>query len=192
MKWIVIAIIVIVVPYTYVTLRYRKPGPAFRPYEDMKNRANVARLLAAGYQRMPIAAERPADRQRVRDGAEVRATAGGLPEALRSTLVEPPLLPGDIREVIAAPTANTLQPYSILLACTLPDDKQQLAGADLYVREDRLVFTPVFERVDGDLQTRSQEPVVLLTVPAGVLKPGRYEATVVGERSSRAWSLDVK
>ena len=36
-------------PYTILTLRYRKPGPAFQPYEDMKNRTNVARLLSAWF-----------------------------------------------------------------------------------------------------------------------------------------------
>src|SRR5690606_6014035 len=44
MKWVIVAIIAILVPYTFLTLRYRKPGPAFQPYEDMKNQANVTRL----------------------------------------------------------------------------------------------------------------------------------------------------
>ena len=192
MKWIVLAILLAIVPYTVLTLHYRKPGPAFRPYEDMKNRANVARLLAAGYQRIPIHAERPAGDLRAVGDAAVSAAPGGLPPELKSTLVEPLLLPASIHGVTAAATANTLRAYAIQLTCTLPDDTQQLAGADLYVREDRIVITPTLEHVAPDLRTRSRESTVLLTVPAGALKPGRYQVTLVGERASRAWALEVR
>jgi hypothetical protein len=192
MKWIVLAILLAVVPYTVLTLRYRKPGPAFAPYEDMKNRANVARLLAAGYQRIPLPARRPADGAAIAGGAVVTTAAGGLPSDLKSTLVEPVLLPADIVAVTAAPVANTLQDYSVLLTCTLPNDRQQLGGADLYVRGEQLVLTPTFEPVAGNLQTRSRQSAVLLTIPAGALKPGRYQTTLVAERGSRAWPLEVR
>jgi hypothetical protein len=192
MKWIIVAIILIIVPYTVLTLRYRKPGPAFQPYEDMKNRANVSRLLEAGYQRISITAQRPADNDRPRDGAIVTTTTGGLPSELRTTLVEAPLLPAEITRVTAAATTNTLQPYSIQFTCTLPDNKQQLGGADLFIRGETIVITPTFEPVSGDLQTRTRETVVLLTVPAGALKNGNYTVTLAGERSSRSWPLEVK
>lgn len=192
MKWIVLAIILIVVPYTFLTLRYRKAGPAFQPYADLKNRANVSRLLEAGYQRISIAAQRPADGVRPSGGAEISTISGGLPSELRTTLVETPLLPVEIASVTAAPVANTLQPYSIQFTGTLPDDKQHLGGADLFVRGDSLVITPRFEHVSGDLQTRTRNAPVLLTIPAGALKAGRYTVTLVGERSSRSWPLEVK
>lgn len=191
MKWIIVAIILVIVPYTILTLRYRKPGPAFQPYADMKNRTNVARLLSAGYQRIPLPAQRPADRTGVPRGAVVTPAAGGLPDDLRATLVEPLLLPADITNVTTAQRVSTLLPYAIELTCTLPTDKQQLAGADLYVKGEHLVITPTFEHVAGDLLTRSRHAVVLLSVPPGVLKPGRYSVLLVGERSSKTWPLDV-
>ena len=192
MKWIILAIILVIVPYTFLTLRYRKPGPPFRPYEDMKNRVNVSRLLAAGYQRIPIAAQRPADPGHALGGAVITTIDGGLPAELRSTLVEVPLLPAEIISVTAAATANTLQPYVILLSCELPNDKQQLGGAELFIRGESLVLTPTLENVTGDLQTRSRQAAVLLTIAAGALKPGIYTVTVIGERSSRSWPLEVK
>lgn len=192
MKWIVVAIILFAVPYTILTLRYRKPGPAFQPYEDMKSRANVMRLLEAGYQRISLVAQRPADGARAPGGAAVTPLPGGLPSELRSTLVEIPLLPTEILSVAAAPTANPLLPYQIHFTCALPTDNQQLGGADLYVREQQLVIVPTFERVGGDLQTRSRQTVVLLTIPPGALKAGSYTATLVGERGSRSWPLDVR
>ncbi len=192
MKWIAVAIILFAVPYTILTLRYRKPGPAFQPYEDMKSRANVMRLLEAGYQRISLAAQRPADGARATGGAAVTMTAGGLPSELRSTLVETPLLPTEILSVAAAPTANPLLPYQIHFTCTLPTDNQQLGGADLYVREQQMVIVPTFERVGGDLQSRSRQTVVLLTVAPGALKAGNYTVTLLGERSSGRWPLEVR
>ena len=59
MRWIVLAILLFIVPYTYVTLEYRKPNKAFEPYADMKEQANVHRLLDAGYKRVSVRAERP-------------------------------------------------------------------------------------------------------------------------------------
>jgi hypothetical protein len=152
----------------------------------------VARLLSAGYQRIPLPAQRPADRTGGGGGAAVIPAAGGLPADLRSTLVEPPLLPSEILSVTAAPSASTMLPYAIALTCTLPSDKQQLGGADLYVKGETLVIAPTFEHVAGDLLTRSRHAVVLLTVPAGTLKPARYTVLLLGERSSRSWLLEVK
>jgi hypothetical protein len=192
MKWIVLAIVLVAVPYTFLTLRFRKPGPAFQPYEDMKNRANVARLLAAGYQRLPLHAQRPADGARTAGGAAVTTVPGGLPDELRTTLVEPLLLPTEITGVIATPATTTLLPYSVHFTCTLPDDRQQLGGADLYLRVDKLVLAPTFERISGDLLARSQQAAVLLTIPGGTLQPGRYTVTLLGEKSSRSWPLEVK
>lgn len=192
MKWIVLAIVVVIVPYTFLTLRYRKPGPAFQPYEDMRNRANVSRLLSAGYQRIPLAAQRPADPARLAAPTATERTPGGLPPELKSTLVEAPLLPTDIVNVVAPRAANTLQGYPIHFTCTVPDDKQQLAGADLYLKDDSVVIAPTFERIGGELLSRTREPAVFVIVPAGTLKPGTYHITLVAERSSRAWSLEVK
>lgn len=192
MKWIVVVILAVIVPYTFLTVHYRKPGPAYRPYQDMKDRANVLRLLSAGYQRITLTAQRPADPLRGIASAPAAAASGGLPAALRSTLVEPPLLPAEILNVSAAPAVSSVQPYPIQFTCTLPDNKQQLAGAELYVKDDEVFITPDFERLTGGLLTRSRENVILLTVPAGALKPGRYRVTLTGENASRTWVLQVK
>jgi len=192
MKWVLVAILLLIVPYTILTLRYRKPGPAFEPYADLKNRANVSRLLAAGYQRIPIVAQRPAEGGRARGGASILPAPGGVPADLRSTLVEPLQLATEITSVTAAPAAAANQPYAVQIACTLPGDQQQLGGADLYVRGDQLVLAPTFEPTGGGLYARSRQAAVLLTVPAGTLKPGQYTVTLIAERGSRAWPIEVR
>jgi hypothetical protein len=192
MKWIIAAIIVFIVPYTYLTLHYRKPGKAFEPYADIKDRANTLRLLSAGYQRIALEAQRPALPSSDGAAAPTSAAAGGVPAGLRASLIDAPLLPTEILTVNAAPAASTSAAYPIQFTCTLPDNKEQLAGAALYVHAGEIVITPDFEKLSGDLQTRTRENIVLVTVPAGALKPGRYRVTLAGEHASRSWSLQVK
>jgi hypothetical protein len=86
MKWIVVSILLFIPIYTYLTLHYRRPGPAFNPYRDMRDRADVIRLLKAGYQRIAVDAARPAEDAAVEGGASSPAP-GGLPDDLRKTLV---------------------------------------------------------------------------------------------------------
>lgn len=191
MKWIVLAIVVTIVPYTFLTLRYRKPGPAFEPYADMKNRANVIRLLSAGYQRIPLAAQRPSEPMHLGVSGAIFPAPGGVPADLTRTLVDAPLLPLEIVNVQASDSLATGSTYPIQFTCTLPDNKQQLAGAQLYVKEGEIVITPDFETIGGELLARTRENVVLIIVPAGTFKPGSYHVTLAGTRTSRAWTLQV-
>ena len=123
LKWIVVAILAVVAPYTWLTLHYRKSGPAFQPYEDLRRQANVKRLLASGYQRIALSAQRPADRSAVPGGAEARSAPGGLPADLVETLVEPLPLAEEILTVRAAPAVAQLLPYVIELTCRLASDQ---------------------------------------------------------------------
>ena len=191
MKWIVLAIALFVPAYTYLTLHYRRPGPAFRPYQDMRDRADVVRLLKAGYRRVAIDARRPAEWS-PGTGPTTSPAQGGLPEELRKTLVESPLLPLEIDSVSAAPTAVSGIDYQIGLTYTLPDNKRQLSGAHLYERAGEIVIVADFERLDGGLLARTREGFALLTIPPGSLKPGTYRVTLVGERASRSWTLRVR
>jgi hypothetical protein len=191
MKWVLLAIIVVIVPYTYLTLHYRKPGPAFRPYEDTKNRAITIRLLSTGYQRIALDATRPADPLHVGASASSSAVAGGLPSALTGALIDQPLLPISIDSVTAPGSAAAAQPYFIQFTCSLADNKAQLAGGHLYRRDGEIVVVPSFETLASGLLARTRDSTVLLTVPAGALKPGQYLVTLAGSRASRQWTLQV-
>ena len=194
LKWIVVAIVVFIVPYTWLTLKYYKPGKPYEPYEDNKNRANVGRLLDAGYQRIEAAAERPADPGRlgIAATAHVDLTLGGLPDLLGKTLVEPPLLPQEFDAVSAPAEVGAQMAYRISFNCVLPDNKRQFAGADLYLREHSIVIVPRFETIPPDLLARTNQSPVVITVPAGALKPGQYTLTLAATKRSRQWSLEVR
>ena len=191
MKWIVLAILLFIPAYTYLTLHYRRPGPAYQPYQDMRDRADVIRLLKAGYHRVSIDATRPADLA-TPAGAATMPYPGGLPDELKKTLVESPLLPMEINSVAAAPTATSGIDYPIGITYTLPDNKRQLSGAHLYERDGEIVIVADFERLDGGLMARTREGTALLQVPPGSLRPGTYRVILVGERASKQWSLTVR
>jgi hypothetical protein len=191
MKWIVLSILVFIPAYTFLTLHYRKAGRPFSPYQDIRDRADVIRLLKAGYRRVTIDATRPSE-PIPRSGFATLPAPGGLPADLGTTLVETPLLPLEIASVSAAPTANAGIDYQIGLTYTLSDSKRQLSGAHLYEREGEIVIVADFERLGGGLVARSRDGPALLTVPPGTLKPGTYRVTLVGERTSRSWTLQVR
>lgn len=191
-KWIVLVILLVIVPYTFLRWHYRKPGPAFAPYQDLKSRANTIRLLSAGFQRIALAADRPTESLRDLVATPAANAAGGLPAPLETTLVEKPLLPVEIVSVRAAGATNAMFAYPIELTCTLPDNKQQLAGAHLYLRDGEAVVVADYERLNGGLLARTRQNFVRLTVPAGALKPGRYHVTLVGSRASKSWTLEVR
>ncbi len=110
MKWVVLVIVICLGVYTFLTLRYRKQSPTFEPYEDMKTRANTVRLLSAGFQRIAVEAQRPADATSVPGGAAIAEAVGGLPTVLRDSLIDLPVLPADYTRIAAAPRANPLLP----------------------------------------------------------------------------------
>jgi hypothetical protein len=196
MKWVALVILVMIVPYTILTIKYRKPSPAYQPYEDSKQRANVMRLLDAGYQRITVTAERPADPlERVRQMNTLAAPAsmaGGLPEGLATTLVEIPQLPVSFSSVLAPRESASLLPYPVLFTCVLADQKHQLGGAQVYVRGLSVVIVPVFEPLDGELTARSKESPVLIQIPGGSLQTGEHTVSLVGSGSSQKWTLTVR
>lgn len=196
MKWVVLAIAACLVPYTILTIKYRKPSPAYQPYEDSKQRANVLRLLDAGYQRITVSAERPADpHERVRlmnALATPTAAPGGLPEGLGTTLVEIPPLPVSFTSVHAPRENAALLPCPVLFTCILGDQKHQLAGAQLFVRGKSVVIIPVFEPLDGELTARSKESPVQITIPGGTLQTGEHTVVLAGSDQSQQWTLTVR
>ena len=113
MSGIAIAILVLIVPYTYLRWHYAKPRRAFEPYHDIKDRANSKRLLSAGFQRIPLEAERPADGQQKAAPATFATALGGVPSDLASTLVEPPRLALEFPTAATATESNAMFCYPI-------------------------------------------------------------------------------
>ena len=192
MKWIALIIVLIIGPYTFLRWHYRKPQEAFEPYHDIKDRANTMRLVSAGFQRVTLKSERPAEPARNSAGAAIQLASGGLPSALATTLVDQPVLVTEILSVSTPAETNTLFAYSFEFTCGLPDNQHQADNVYLYVREGQIYIVPEIQSLKGELLERHRENLIRVTIPAGTLKPGIHEVTVIAERSSKSWSLEVK
>ncbi len=198
MKWVILAIAVFVLGYTWVMVKYRKPTPAFRPYQDSVNQATVTRLLASGFQRQALAVERPADLARTQVLGQGATAAmplrapGGLSKELDYALVEKPLLAENFDKVTAAAAARRDEDYRMLVNANLLDNQRLITSAMLFRREGELTILPVFEPLGGKLETRWKDTSFLITIPAGTLPPGNYEALLVGAKDSRKWSFTVR
>ena len=106
-------------------------------------------------------------------------------------LIDQPLLPVSIDAVAAAGSVGESQPYPIQFTCSLADNKAQLTDGLLYHRGTELIVVPVLEKLSSGLLARNRDSTVVLTVPAGTLKPGKYTVTLIGARASRRWTLQV-
>ncbi len=199
MRWIVASILLFIVPYTYVNLKYRKPNKAFEPYADMKAQANVKRLLDAGYTRATIRAERPHPALPASEilpagglAAVIGPAPAGLPAPLDVTLVEAPRLPADYADLVAP--AELVSGQGLLLQFTArhTNESEQLGGAEVYVRADGVVIVPLFEPVPSGLRARVKECTVLLTLPPSLLAPGQHQFTLAGGRESLRWNVLVR
>lgn len=193
MKWVVLAIVIVIIPYTWLSLKYRKPGPAYEPYEDSKNRAMVLRLLNSGYQRIPVDADRPdlPLRAPAPGSAAITRTAGGVPPGLGELLIDPPPLP--VRYTLVSAPADIMdgQPCPVLFTAVLPDIHREPGGAEVYLRGGSIVIAPAVDSLEGDLNSRSLENPIRLVLPARSLKPGIYRVQLAGSAESVQWTLQV-
>jgi hypothetical protein len=192
MKWIVLAMILFIVPYTYLTLHYRKPGRGYEPYEDAKEKTLIAR---AGFRRVSLPAAQAAS-PRTGDAAgpfaAISASPGGLPGELRTFLIDPPLIPAAIGAVSAPATFDSSKPYSIRYACAATDLHQVLSGARLYIKGNQAYLITDFDRLTDGLSTRTERGTIEVEIQPGTFDPGKYRLTLIGQTASRTWQIEVR
>lgn len=192
MKWVALIIVSCIVPYTWMTLHYRKQGPMFQPYQDTKDRAQVLRLLNAGFRRVELQSERPVDPTPPSAHPAVMTTiAGGLPPMLSELLIDRPPVPSGFKTVDAAAAALAGAPYFVSATCAQPNPHEEPTDSVLYLRHEEAVFVIGYAALPGDLQTRQLDAMVRLVVPANTFDPGTYHATLIGARESRRWTFEV-
>ncbi len=192
MKWIVLGIVACIVPYTWLTLAYRKDGPAHQPYQDNKDRAQVLRLLDSGFYRIELSlAILGASAPPLPAAAETEKLPGGLPPLLRDVLIDPPPIPAQIPFVVAPSSLLAGAPYAFSFACAQPDNDEHAVTATLYRRGSELVVLVGYDATPGSLQTRKLEAFAHVEMPSHTLEPGLYQMTLLGARESRRWKIEV-
>jgi hypothetical protein len=194
MKWVVLAILVFVVGYTLVNVYFRKPGRGFRPYEDMNNRATTARLLAAGWQKLPVDVRRPAEKPAVDDiPAAVSRAAIGLGADLEDKFAEKPKLLASIDRVVAPAAVEHGGAYNTYFTATLPTQKALVGELTLFRRGNELVLIPSTEPLPGrELMSRWDDSTYHVSISTANLPAGRYQMRIVAKGPAAAWSFTVK
>jgi hypothetical protein len=193
MKWVVAAIVVFVAGYTAVNLYFRKPGQAYRPYQDAQDRATTARLLAAGWHKSPVDFRCPVEKPAVDNPAAVNRAALGLGPDLTPNFAEPPKLLASIDRVVAPTSVNRGEEYSAYFTASLTTQKATLGDVTLYRHGNELVFVPTSEALPGkELMSRWNDSTYCLYVSTADLPPGKYEARLVAKGPAAAWSFTVK
>lgn len=194
MKWIVGAIVVFVVGYTLVNLYFRKPGRAYRPYQDAQDRATTARLLAAGWQKMPVDTRRPAEKPPLDvTTAAVTRTAAGLGADLEAKFAEKPKLLATIDSVNSPGAVASGSDYTAYFTASLTDLKAQVGEVTLYRKGNELVLVPTTEPLPGtELKSRWNDSNYWVSFSTAHLPPGRYQVRIVAKGPAAAWSFTVR
>ncbi|RRJ95806.1 hypothetical protein Ga0100231_017530 [Opitutaceae bacterium TAV4] len=189
MKWVFLAILLCIVPYTWIALRYRKPAPAAEPYAD-----RVERTAPTTHRHLSLKAERPAppNTEVPRDAFAIgRATLTplppGLPQGLLDILGSPPRLPASVNLINVPAEIQSGEPVAIQFTCHLAGEHDVLGGADIYIKENAIVILPAFESLDADLQARTLNERVRITIPPGTLKPGAYDVRLMAADNGYVW-----
>lgn len=194
MKWIAGAIITFILVYTAVNFYFRKPGQAYRPYQDAQDRATTARLLAAGWQKMPVETRRPVEKPPADDPvASIKRAMLGLGADLEGKFAEKPKLLTTIDQVTAPATVARDREYSTYFTATLANLKTQVGEISLYRKGNELVLIPTTEGLPGpSLMSRWNDSPYWIGFSTASLPPGRYEMRVVAQGPAAAWSFTVK
>ncbi len=194
MKWIVVAIIVFVIGYTAINLYFRKPGRAYRPYQDSQDRATVTRLLAAGWQKLPVDTRRPVEKASA-DEAPATPTRDylGIGPDLESKFAEKPKLLATIDKVVPPGSVAQGHDYSLYFTGSLSDLKAQVGELTLYRKGNELVLIPSIEPLPGtDLRSRWNDSNYWVSFPTTNLPAGRYEMRIVAKGPALVWSFTIR
>jgi hypothetical protein len=196
LRWVVLAIVIFIVAYTFLRLHYGKHGKPFEPYHDLGERAATQRLVDLGYERVAVDIERPAEILPASRFAptvdDFGSAPGGLPAELAGALAPKPALPAAITSVNAQQEIASGGIYSLQFICTQPDYKTQLDSVQLIRKGSQLILLPDFPRLSGQLLARWKETVVLVRIPVQGFAPGSYTVTLCGGRESRTWQFTIR
>lgn len=194
MKWIVLAIVIFMLGYTAVNFYFRKKGPAYRPYQDAQDRATTARLLAAGWHKLPLETRRPMEKPEP-DGATatIKREIAGLGPELESKFAEKPKLVATIDRASAPASVAHGSDYIFYFTVGLPNQKAQVGDLTLYQRDKELVLIASLETLPGkQLMTRWNDSNYCATFPTTNLSAGHYTIRVVSQAPAATWSFEVK
>lgn len=193
MKWIVLSIVLFIAGYTAVNIYFRKPGPGYRPYQDAQDRATTARLLAAGWHKLPVDTRRPLDQPVTDEPAAIRHEIAGLGPELSAKFAEKPRLVSSIDHVTAPARVTRGGECTVTFSATLSQLHTQVGDLSLYHRGQELVLVPSLETLPGrELMSRWNDNIYAVSFSTADLPPGRYTMRIVAMAPAAAWQFTIK
>jgi hypothetical protein len=193
MRWVVLVIVVFIGGYTFIELRYRKQNASHEPYAEAKQRAALAHLHDAGWEKMPLAARRPAEKPPAGPNAPVAHGAVGLGLDLAGAFPERPALLLSIDSVAAPVGVAHGEDYTAYFTASVPDQQFQLGGMQLYRHGQDLVLIPSLEKLpSGGVLSRWADANYAFTFPTENLAAGTYHVRVVARGPAAVWTFVVK
>jgi hypothetical protein len=193
MRWVVLIIVVFIAGYTFVELRYRKSVRSHEPYAEARQRAALAHLHEAGWEKMPLAIRRPAEKPPAGPNATVSHGALGLGLDLAGAFTDRPVLLASIDEVAAPATVPHGADYTASFIGSVPDQQLQVGGMQLYRRGQDLVLVPDLEKLpSGGVLSRWRDANYAFTFPTDGLAAGAYQVRVIAGGPAAVWTFVVK
>ena len=194
MKWVVLVIAVAIGLYTFLTLRYRKPGPSHRPYEEAQERVLAARLQEAGWSRVPVTLRRPAESAAgTTVPAAVTRHQPGLGPELAAIMPAPRDQLASADRIVAPAEIARGTEYTATFTGNLADLHHHVAGMTLYRLGETIVLIPNLERIgEPGLLSRWNDGQYELAFPTHALPPGRYRVRLCVRGAAPTWSFTVR
>ena len=193
MKWIVLAIAVFVIGYTLVNVYFRKKNPPYRPYQDAQDRATTARLLAAGWHKIPLETVRPVDKPAVDAAARITRELAGLGPELEANFAEKPKLISSIDRVTAPARVARGTDYTVTFTASLAQLTTQVGDLSVYHRAREIVLIPALETLPGkQLMSRWNDSTYAVSFSTANLAPGQYTMRIVALAPAATWTFTVE
>ncbi len=192
MKWVVLAIVVFIVVYTFVELRYRKTAKPHEPAAEMHEREAAARLQQAGWVKLPVEVRRPVEPAPM-SLAAIKHAGGGLGADLDSCFPEKPRLFKSIDEVSSPAFVRHGTDCVVYFTASMSDIIFQLGEVNLFQRGQDLMLVPTLDHLPGkSLFSRWDDARYAASFSTGTLPPGRYQVHLLASGRAAMWEIDVR
>lgn len=191
MSTVAIAIVVCLAGYTWMRLKYAKPGHGHEPFAQAFQRRESEKLKAAGWERFEAAWERAVDFPDPRGNVRVADARSPLSEDLFKSSTENWHLPIEYLKVTAPAELAAAGSYTVYLQALVDQARVQVHSFDIYRKGSDVLIIPRWEQIPEELIPRDAKTSGRMLWPEGKLPPGRYRVRLLALKQASEWDLTV-
>lgn len=188
---IAVAIVVCLAGYTWLRLAYAKPGKPHEPFAENRQRAESAKLQAAGWSTSEASYETLVDLPAPETAIHTLPVRPALAEELFRLSTENWNLPIEYTTVAAPACAPAGSDYAVFFQVELDQARAHIVGFDLYRKGADLIVIPRWEPYPPELTPRRPKTGGRLLIPAAALPAGHYRITLLALKQSSQWEVEI-